>query len=236
MEAGLDKLKIIIENLNIRYRKQHVIKEMNVSFKENTITTILGPSGCGKSTLLMAITRLLDGISYAHVSGKIKIRLKGRGWIDVYGVKEGELPSLRRKVGYIFQQPNVLPMSIYQNVAFPLRLIGKTDQEVEEKVHKTLKEVYLWDEVKDRLHMSAKELSGGQQQRLCLARALVLSPEVLLLDEPTSFLDERAIEKIESLFIKLKKKTTLIIVTHYFDQVRRLSDHVFRMETLLRHM
>lgn len=223
-------IKIAIENLNVFYPKKQVLRDVNVLFPEKSITAIVGPSGCGKSTLLMIINRLLDSVPHARVEGKVRIRLNRGRWLDVRKLKEAELPALRRRVCLVFQHPNVLPMSIFKNLAFPLRLLGLRESKIKERVRKALHDVSLWDEVKDRLNSPASELSGGQQQRLCLARALVLEPEVLLLDEPTSFLDEAAAQKIESLLISLKNECTVVVVSHYLDQVKRLADHVFSLD------
>jgi len=231
--VSLDNIKIVIENLNVFYHKKQVLKDINILFPEKSLTTIIGPSGCGKSTLLMAINRLIDTVPHARVEGKVKIRLNKNGWIDVRELKDQDLPELRRKVSLVSQHPNVLPMSIYKNVAFPLKLLGIPESKIEEKVVSALQKVYLWDDVKDRVTGPASELSGGQKQKLCLARALMLKPEVLLLDEPTSFLDERTAQKIESLLARLKEECTLVVVSHYLDQVKRLSDHIFRLEGII---
>ncbi len=220
----MDYFKVIIKNLHIYYHKNKVITDLNATFYENKITTIVGPSGCGKSTLLMSINRLIDSIPNAKVNGKILIKFKDNIWIDVMKVKEKELPMLRRKIAYVFQHPNILPTTIYKNVAFPLKLLGEAEDKIRPKVVGVLKEVYLWNDVKKRLQEPAIELSGGQQQRLCLARALILEPEVLLLDEPTSFLDQATAKKIESLLVSLKEKCTIIVVSHYLDQIKRISD------------
>ena len=198
-------------------------------FREKMLTVIVGPSGCGKSTLLMVLNRLLDTVPHARVEGSVELRSDDQEWLNVLQLKETDLPSLRRRVGLVFQHPNVLPTSIFRNVAFPLRLLGLSHQEIDSKVHRALVDVFLWDEVKDRLESPATDLSGGQQQRLCLARTLVLQPEILLLDEPTSFLDEALAQKIEALLLRLKDKRTVVVVSHYDDQVMRLSDNVYRL-------
>jgi len=197
--------------------------------RDREITAIAGPSGCGKSTLLMALNRLLDTVPHARVEGSVELRSNDQGWLNVLKLKETDLPSLRRRVGLVFQHPNVLLTSIFRNVAFPLRLLGLSRQEIDSKVRKALVDVFLWDELQDRLDSPAAELSGGQQQRLCLARTLVLQPEILLLDEPTSFLDEALAEKIEALLLRLKDERIIVVVSHYNDQVMRLSDKVYRL-------
>ncbi len=225
----MKKEAILIKNLNVFYKKRPIIQNLTLSFSENSLTTIVGPSGCGKSTLLMTITRLVENFSGVRVEGEIKVRLKS-GWISVFDLKAEELPYFRRKVVYVSQQPVVLPGSIYRNVAFSLRLLKVPRPEEEERVVEALRLVNLWDEVKDRLKADANSLSGGQQQRLCLARALVLEPEVLLLDEPTAFLDPKNTLKVEELLLKLKEKMTLLVVSHYHDQIKRISDRVIELD------
>ena len=221
------KAKIIIKDLNVFYREKQVLENIDVVADEKSLTCIVGPSGCGKSTLLMAINRLLDEIPDAHMRGKITVRLKDESF-NVLEIKDSELPALRRKIALVFQHPNVLPMSILKNMEFPLKMIGLRKEKIDTRIENALKQVHLWDEVKDRLHSPAIKLSGGQQQRLCLARVLVMEPEILLLDEPTSFLDEGLARRIESLLLELKKKITVVVVSHYWDQVRRLADRVYR--------
>ena len=218
-----------IKDLDVYYYERLVLKKVNMVFRNRELTAIVGPSGCGKSTLLMALTRLLDTVPHARVEGSVELRSNDQGWLNVLRLGETDLPSLRRRVGLIFQHPNVLNTSIFKNVAFPLRLLGLSRQEIDSNVRAALIDVFLWDEVKDRLDSHASELSGGQQQRLCLARTLVLQPEILLLDEPTSFLDEDLAGKIEGLLLRLKEERTVVVVSHYNDQVLRLSDHVYRL-------
>lgn len=224
-----DKIKIAIRDLDIYYHDRPILKKVNMIFRDRELTAIVGPSGCGKSTLLMVLNRLLDTVPHARVEGSVEFRSNDQGWLNVLGLKETDLPSLRRRVGLVFQHPNVLLTSIFRNVAFPLRLLGLSPEEIDSKVRRALVDVFLWDEVKDRLNSPATELSGGQQQRLCLARTLVLQPEILLLDEPTSFLDEALAEKIEALLQQLKDERTVVVVSHYNDQVMRLSDNVYRL-------
>ena len=224
-----DSIKIAIRDLDVYYHDRPVLKNVNMVFREKMLTVIVGPSGCGKSTLLMVLNRLLDTVPHARVEGSVELRSDDQEWLNVLRLKETDLPSLRRRVGLVFQYPNVLPTSIFRNVAFPLRLLGLSHQETDSKVRRALVDVFLWDEVKDRLESPATELSGGQQQRLCLARTLVLQPEIVLLDEPTSFLDEALAQKIEALLLRLKDERTVVVVSHYNDQVMRLSDNVYRL-------
>ena len=224
-----DRIKIAIRDLDVYYHDRAILKKVNMIFRDRELAAIVGPSGCGKSTLLMVLNRLLDTVPHARVEGSVEFRSNDQGWLNVLGLKEIDLPSLRRRMGLVFQYPNVLFTSIFRNVAFPLRLLGLSHQDISSKVHRALVDVFLWDEVKDRLDSPATELSGGQQQRLCLARTLVLQPEILLLDEPTSFLDEDLAGKIEGLLLRLKEERTVVVVSHYNDQVLRLSDHVYRL-------
>jgi len=224
-----NKLKISIEDLHFSYSGKPVLVGANLRIMENTINAVVGPSGIGKSTFLTTLNRLWETTSEAKMTGKIEISFHG----VPQNIYDPRFPAttLRRKVGMVFQTPNPLPMSIFRNVAFPLKLAGKTPRrETEEGVEKALRQAYLWDEVKDRLQKDALLLSGGQQQRLCIARALVLEPEVLLLDEPTSSLDEKAGSVIEDLLVDLKKNCTIVMVSHYLAQVRRIADTVHALE------
>jgi phosphate transport system ATP-binding protein len=205
--------------LNVHYRDVHAIKEVSMSVERNTITALMGPSGCGKSTLLRAFNRMNDLIEGCRTTGKALVED-----IDVYakGVKVDEL---RKKVGMVFQKPNPFPMSVFENVAYGLRINGITERKyISEKVEKAIRYAALWDEVKDGLKKSAMNLSGGQQQRLCIARALVIEPSVILMDEPTSALDPISSSKIEELMYDLKKEFTILIVTHNIQQAARISD------------
>ena len=223
----MKETKIKIEGLNCYYQQKMVLKGCQGAFEENAITTIIGPSGVGKTTFLMVLNRLYELIPNCRVEGKVEIRLNSR-YVDIHSLP---LTTLRKKVGMVFQVPNPLPMSIFKNVAFPLRLSGVKDRKyLEEKVKEVLKDAILWDEVKDRLEDSALKLSGGQQQRLCIARAMITQPDVLLLDEPTSSLDREAALKIEELLAGLKESCTLIIVSHYADLTRRISDSVITLK------
>lgn len=223
-----DPIKIQIRNLSFFYDDFTVLDGISERFRENTISAIVGPSGKGKSTFLMVLNRLWEGMPGARMTGRVEISQKG-DFQDIY--RAGcSLPELRRLVGMVFQMPNPLPMSVYKNIAFPLKLAGVTNREhIDQRVEKALKRAFLWDEVKDRLQQNAMDLSGGQQQRLCIARALILEPEVLLLDEPTSSLDPRASEVIEALLVELKARCTLLVVSHYQDQVQRIADRVLEL-------
>jgi phosphate transport system ATP-binding protein len=223
------KDKIIVDGVSFCYGSNRVIDNVTVKFKAHTLTAITGPSGQGKSTLLGMFNGMWNDTPGARCTGEIRIRLGGR-WISPLK-KEIPMPLLRRKVAMIFQEPNPLPMSIAKNMAFPLKLAGIRDKNiVEEKIQSALAQSFLWKEVKDRLEESALNLSGGQKQRLCIARALVLEPEVLLCDEPTSSLDAKAAEVIEELLVSLKSNCALLVVSHYMDQVRRIGDQVMTLE------
>jgi phosphate transport system ATP-binding protein len=220
--------KIKIDGLSFFYNDHRVLNNITVSFPKNTITAIVGPSGKGKTTFLMILNRLWESIPQARMEGSVKIRFDER-FQKIYD-PSCSLSRLRRLVGMVFQVPNPLPMSIYKNVAFPLKLAGLKDKKlVSEKVETALKSAFLWEEVKDRLRDHAFELSGGQQQRLCIARALTLEPQILLLDEPTSSLDASAGAVIEELMINLKDRCTLLMVSHYLDQVKRIADTILEL-------
>ncbi len=221
-----NNVKIKVRDLFFYYNKNVVLENINVDIRQNSITSITGPSGQGKSSFLTVINRLWESIDGARALGKVNINF-GNGFENIYH-KNQSLPRLRQKVGMVFQTPNPLPMSIYKNIAFPLKLIGVTNrQEISQKVKTCLKQAFLWEEVKDRMSDDARQLSGGQQQRLCIARALILSPVVLLMDEPTSSLDETSVDAIEQLLLELKDRCTIIMVSHYMDQVKRIADQKF---------
>jgi phosphate transport system ATP-binding protein len=212
--------KILVEKLNFYYGKTQALKDVSVSIRENLIAAFIGPSGCGKSTFLRCLNRMNDLIPGAKVSGKVFL-----DGTDIYS-RNVDLSELRRKVGMVFQKSNPFPKSIFENVAYGLRIQGITDKTIlEETVEKTLKAAALWDEVKDKLDESAMKLSGGQQQRVCIARALAVEPEVLLMDEPASALDPISTAKIEELIQDLKKNYTIVIVTHNMQQAARISDY-----------
>ncbi len=212
--------RVVIRKLNVFFGNNHVLKDIDIDIKCNSITAIIGPSGCGKSTFIRCLDRMNDIIPSARITGKILL-----DHIDIYDPNY-EPYDLRKKVGMVFQKPNPFPKSIYENLAFGLRIHGITDKsEIEKKVVSAIKAAALWDEVKDRLHDSAFSLSGGQQQRLCIARCLAIEPEVILFDEPCSALDPISTAKIEDLMIDLKKKYTIVIVTHNMQQAARVSDY-----------
>ena len=211
--------KITVESLNLHYGENHALKNVNMEIADHAITAFIGPSGCGKSTFLRCLNRMNDLVDGCRVEGKVI--LDGE---DIYD-KRVDTTLLRKKVGMVFQQPNPFPMSIYDNIAYGPRLHGiKNKKELDEIVERSLQGAAIFEEVKDRLHKSALGLSGGQQQRLCSARALAVSPEVLLMDEPTSALDPISTLKIEELMETLKKKYTVVIVTHNMQQAARVSD------------
>jgi phosphate transport system ATP-binding protein len=223
MDSGV---KIITEDLGFTYHGLSLFGGVNLVLPDHNIVAITGPSGAGKSTFLSIFNRLWQEEGCGRCQGTVRIRFDG--WmVDIY--RDGmDIADLRRRVGMVFQSPNPLPMSIYKNVAFPLRLAGFVDNgQIAERVERMLKKVHLFEEVKDRLSMDGRKLSGGQQQRLCIARALMLEPEVLLLDEPTSSLDPKSCESIENLLLELKTTCTLLVVSHYQDQVRRVADQVY---------
>lgn len=218
-EQGEKTTRIIIKNLNVSFGNNHVLKNIDLDVKSNSITAIIGPSGCGKSTFIRCLNRMNDIIPSARVSGKILLDT-----VDIYDPNY-EPYELRKKVGMVFQKPNPFPKSVFENLAFGLRIHGIQDKDhIEKRVVSALKSAALWDEIKDRLHDSAFSLSGGQQQRLCIARALAIEPEVILFDEPCSALDPISTGKIEDLMISLKDKYTIVIVTHNLQQAARISD------------
>lgn len=211
--------KVEIRDLNLWYGDLQALKEINISFEERRITAIIGSSGCGKSTLLRSLNRMNDLIEGVRTEGRVLLDDE-----DVYN-SSIDLLSLRKKVGMVFQRPNPFPLSIYENIAFGLRIHGIHKQDNLEKiVEKSLKDVFLWDELKDKLNSSALSLSLEQKQRLCIARLLAVKPEVLLMDEPCSTLDPQATLRIEELIQELKKDYTIIIVTHNMQQAARVSD------------
>lgn len=215
----MEKSKISVEQLNLHYGTNHVLKCVSMEIRSHTVTAFIGPSGCGKSTFLKCINRMNDLVENVRIEGRIL--LDGE---DIYD-RRVDTTLLRKKVGMVFQQPNPFPMSIYDNVAYGPRLHGVRSREsLDEIVEESLREAAIYEEVKDRLHKPALGLSGGQQQRLCIARALAVEPEVLLMDEPTSALDPASTLKIEELMKNLKKKYTVAVVTHNMQQAVRVSD------------
>ena len=210
--------KFEIKDLNLYYGDYHALKNINMNLAENEITAFIGPSGCGKSTFLTCLNRMNDLVEGCKITGSVT--LDGE---DIYG--NMDVNKLRKRVGMVFQNPNPFPMSVYDNIAYGPRTHGIRNKKVlDEIVERSLRNAAIWDELKDRLKKSALGLSGGQQQRLCIARALAVEPEVILMDEPTSALDPISTSKIEDLVIDLKNKYTIIMVTHNMQQATRVSD------------
>ena len=210
--------KFTIENLDLYYGDFKALKNINLNISPNEITAFIGPSGCGKSTLLKSLNRMNDLVEGCRINGKVL--LDGQ---DIYGNMDINL--LRKRVGMVFQKPNPFPMSIYDNIAYGPRTHGiRSKVKLDDLVERSLRDAAIWDELKDRLKKSALGLSGGQQQRLCIARALAVEPEVLLMDEPTSALDPISTSKIEDVAVELKKNYTIVMVTHNMQQAARISD------------
>ncbi len=212
-------MKMASEALNFFYGDFNALKDINIQFRKNEVTALIGPSGCGKSTFLRCLNRMNDLIPVARVEGRILL--------DNENINDPKVDvvTLRRQVGMVFQKPNPFPKSIYENVAYGLRINRYNKNEIADRVEEGLKQAALFEEVKDRLESSALGLSGGQQQRLCIARALAVEPDVLLMDEPASALDPIATQRIEELIFELKKLYTIIIVTHNMQQAARVSDY-----------
>lgn len=209
---------ITAENLNLWYGNNHALKNITIKLPRNRITALIGPSGCGKSTFLRCLNRMNDLVDGCRIEGNISLENE-----DIYG--DMDVTKLRRRVGMVFQKPNPFPMSIYDNVAYGPRIHGiRSKSKLDEIVEKSLKGAAIWDECKDRLKKSALGMSGGQQQRLCIARAIAVEPEVLLMDEPTSALDPISTLKIEELAMELRKKYTIVTVTHNMQQAARIAD------------
>ena len=218
----METTKIHVTNMNLHYGDFHALKNINIDIPENQICAMIGPSGCGKSTFLKSINRMNDIVEGCKIDGQMQLRGEN-GFEDIYG--DMDVNHLRKRVGMVFQQPNPFPMSIYDNIAYGPRTHGiKNRHKLDAIVEKALKQAAIWEEVKDRLNKSALGLSGGQQQRLCIARALAVEPEVILMDEPTSALDPISTSRIEDLAIELKKEYTIVMVTHNMQQATRISD------------
>ena len=210
--------KLTVRDLDLFYEEKQALKKINIDIKTNKVTALIGPSGCCKSTFLITLNRMNDLIDNVKIEGVVEIDGE-----DIY--KDNDVIKLRTKVGMVFQKPNLFPMSIYDNVAYGPRVHGIKDKKILDKiVEESLKGAAIWDEVKDRLKSPALGLSGGQQQRVCIARAIAMKPEVILMDEPTSALDPISTAKIEDLIFKLKKDYTIVIVTHNMQQAARISD------------
>ena len=209
---------ITAKNLNLWYTTNHASKDINIELPERQITALIGPSGCGKSTFLKSLNRMNDLVEGCRIEGEITL-----DGVDIY--KDMDVNILRKKVGMVFQKPNPFPMSIYDNIAYGPRIHGiKSKVQLDEIVERSLRQAAIWDECKDRLKKSALGMSGGQQQRLCIARALAVEPDILLMDEPTSALDPISTSKIEDLAVELKEKYTIIMVTHNMQQAARIAD------------
>lgn len=219
MSLTNEAIKLEVKNLNLYYDKKRALNDVSLAIPEKKVTAFIGPSGCGKSTLLRCFNRMNDLVDSCRIEGEILM-----GGKNIYD-KDVDVPELRRQVGMVFQKPNPFPKSIYENVAYGLRLQGvKSRRVLDTVVENSLRGAALWDEVKDRLHDNAFGLSGGQQQRLVIARAIAIEPEVILLDEPASALDPISTLKIEELIYELKNKYTIVIVTHNMQQAARVSD------------
>lgn len=219
MKKETNPSKIVVQHLNLHYSENHALKDINMNIAQNAVTAFIGPSGCGKSTFLKCLNRMNDLVDCVKIDGTVTIDGE-----DIYSPKV-DTTLLRKKVGMVFQQPNPFPMSIYDNIAYGPRVHGIRDKaKLDAIVEESLRGAAIFDEVKDRLKKSALGLSGGQQQRICIARALAVQPEVLLMDEPTSALDPISTAKIEELMEDLKKKYTVVVVTHNMQQAVRVSD------------
>ncbi len=211
--------KISIKDVQLHYDEFHALKNVNLEIEEKKITAFIGPSGCGKSTLLKSINRMNDLVPSCKIDGEFLL-----DGVDIY--KDMDVNLLRKRVGMVFQKPNPFPMSIYDNIAYGPRTHGiRSKSQLDDIVEKSLRDAAIWEETKDRLKKSALGMSGGQQQRLCIARALAVNPEVLLMDEPTSALDPISTSKIEDLAMELKKDYTIVMVTHNMQQAVRVSDN-----------
>ncbi len=209
---------ITTKNLNLYYGSNHALKDINIELPQGRITALIGPSGCGKSTFLKCLNRMNDLVEGCRIEGEVCL-----DGVNIY--KNIDVSILRKRVGMVFQKPNPFPMSIYDNIAYGPRIHGiKSRVKLDEIVERSLKQAAIWDECKDRLKKSALSMSGGQQQRLCIARALAVEPEILLMDEPTSALDPISTSKIEDLASELKEKYTIVIVTHNMQQAARIAD------------
>ena len=220
MKKETNPSKIVVQHLNLHYGENHALKDINMNIAQNAVTAFIGPSGCGKSTFLKCLNRMNDLVDCVKIDGTVTIDGE-----DIYSPKV-DTTLLRKKVGMVFQQPNPFPMSIYDNIAYGPRIHGITAKaKLDDIVERSLRDAAIFEEVKDRLKKSALGLSGGQQQRLCLARALAVEPEILLMDEPTSALDPISTLKVEDLMEDLKKKYTVVVVTHNMQQAARVSDY-----------
>lgn len=218
-----EKIKLSSEHLNLWFGNKQVLKDVNATFPEHKVTALIGPSGCGKSTLLRSFNRMHDLTPEARIEGKLLLERQ-----DLYDRKIS-VTQVRKRIGMVFQKANPFPKSIFDNISYGLKINGVSNGEIKDTVEKALKESFLWDEVKDELKKPATRLSGGQQQRLCIARAVALRPEVILMDEPCSALDPISTSKIEELIKKLKEDYTIVIVTHNMQQAQRVADKTIFM-------
>ena len=217
---SINKIRMKLEDVNFYYGKKRALNNINMDIYKNKVTAIIGPSGCGKTTLIRLLNRMNDLIPHVRLEGKVYL-----DDVNIYDSK-ADVVDIRRRIGMVFQKPNPFPKSIFENVAYGLRVNGIKDKEyIDKKIEKSLIDAALWGEVKNRLHDSALSLSGGQQQRLCIARALAVEPEVVLMDEPASALDPTATLKIEELIHELKNYYTIVIVTHNMQQAARVADY-----------
>ena len=216
----MDQIKLSAHGMNLFFGSKKILKNINIDFPKNQVTSLIGPSGCGKSTLLRAFNRMHDLSPDARIEGLLKL-----DDLDIYD-KKVAVTEIRKRIGMVFQKPNPLPKSIFENLSYALNIHQFPKNEIPKLVESALKESYLWEEVKDELKKPAVKLSGGQQQRLCIARAVVLRPEVILMDEPCSALDPISTHKIEDLILHLKENYTIVIVTHNMQQAQRISDKV----------
>jgi phosphate transport system ATP-binding protein len=216
----MDGIKLSAHHMNMFFGKKQILKNINIDFPERKVTSLIGPSGCGKSTLLRSFNRMHDLSADARIEGTVKLDA-----LDIYD-KKNSVTEMRKRIGMVFQKPNPLPKSIYENLSYALNIHKFPKKEIPDLIEKAFRESYLWDEVKDELKKPAVKLSGGQQQRLCIARTVVLRPEVILMDEPCSALDPISTNKIEELIMQLKENFTILIVTHNMQQAQRISDKV----------
>lgn len=216
----MNEIKLSAHNMNMFFGKKQILKNINIDFSKNKVTSLIGPSGCGKSTLLRSFNRMHDLSPDAKIEGSVKL-----DDLDIYD-KKNSVTEMRKRIGMVFQKPNPLPKSIYENLSYALKIHKFPKNEIPDLIEKALRESYLWEEVKDELKKPAVKLSGGQQQRLCIARTVVLRPEVILMDEPCSALDPISTHKIEELIMQLKDNFTIVIVTHNMQQAQRISDKV----------
>jgi phosphate transport system ATP-binding protein len=216
----METIKLRGENLNLYFGQKQILKNVSIDFPKNQVTSLIGPSGCGKSTLLRCFNRMHDLVTDVKIEGKLYL-----DDLDLYDNKNS-VTNIRKRVGMVFQKPNPLPKSIYENLSYALKIHNYPKNEIPDLIESALRESFLWDEVKDELKKPAVKLSGGQQQRLCIARTVVLRPEVILMDEPCSALDPISTKKIEELILKLKQNFTIVIVTHNMQQAQRVSEKV----------